>query len=190
MTISIVQTDSAASCSAAVLCASGASLHANALEALCQEGGSAGSGADNVDMGTAALTDNVGYMYDCVIPAGASWDAGTWTIPINFTNGHMDITLDQVRICRVNSSCVNQESLGSESGIGFNTAGGQTTRNITGSSVASPSAGDRVAIVLVFDKASSHSSRSFDITPNQTITCPFTVAATGIANQLPLLGVG
>ena len=189
MAISLEQTDGAVTCSAAVLC-SGGTLHANALEALCEEGGTTGSTADNVDMGTVALTDNIGYMFDCTIPSDVDWDSGDWTIPINFTNGHMDITLDQVHICRVNSGCTNQESLGSETGIGFNTANGLTTRTISGSAVASPSAGDRVAIVIVFDKSSSHSARSFDITPNQTITAPFNRAATGRAPQLPLMGVG
>lgn len=174
MAISLDQSDNTVTCSAAAAC-SGLPLYGSALECLAQEGDTAGS-AHSVNFGTTNLTTRVAYAFDCVIPSGATWGSGTWVVPINFSNGDMNVTLQEVHVCRVNSSCTNQESLGSTTGIGYATNGGETTVNVTGSSTT-PTAGDRVLIVVAFSSNSSHSDNIVEITRNRTITCPFTVSS-------------
>jgi hypothetical protein len=112
-----------------------------------------------------------------VIASGADGAAGTWTIPINFTTGNKDTTLEEVAICQVRAS-VNIATIGSETGIGFDTSTGTTTRNITGSAVTWVD-GDFAVINMAFSNVNTHSARTVGITPNQTITSPFTIAAAG-----------
>ena len=118
-------------------------------------------------------TDQFGGFIEITPDAGVTWDAGTWTIRLNVTTSNMNHTWASVHICRVNSSCVNQESLGSASSLGISLGTtGIKSANVTGSA-ATPGAGDKILIVLGFSTSSMNEQIS-DYTMNQNIDSPFT----------------
>jgi hypothetical protein len=135
----------------------------------CSVGGSAGSTPVTVTVG--ASTNRM-ISFECVVPAGTSWDAGDWTLRLNVTTANMNLTWGTGAICRVSSGCVNQanidsynaaQSLGSTGVKSFTTAGLTQT----------PSAGDKVIIGLVISNGAM-SDQSFAFTPDQNIDSPFT----------------
>ena len=175
MTILITQTDTAAFCAAAVKCSTGTSLHANAHEALCSRGGTAGSTEDSLDLGLTLQANQVAYLYDCVIPNVLKWSSGDWSIPINFSTGDMNVVLDQVWVCRQNAFCTNLATMGSLTGIGHATNSGNYTAVVNQGSAVTPNTGDRVSIVLVFDISAQHAGGTIGITPSLVITSPISI---------------
>lgn len=177
--ITLVQTDTAGSCAMDNYC-EGAATECNAtFMKIAQSGGTAGSTELSCSMPT--VSTRILNGFDCPIDAGASWNGGTWQIPLNFSSGNMNITLEEIHICRVNSSCVNQETIGSSTGIGYNTFDGLNTFNVTGSA-QTPDSGDRVIILCLTTNADSMMAQSVGITPSETINTPFDdgVTATGV----------
>jgi hypothetical protein len=185
MTISFTQTDTAAVCGAAAYC-SGNSLNTNRSLRQATIGGTPGTTAvsQSIDSGAINL---IAVFFECIVGAGVSWDAGTWTINLNVTtgtSGTMDWTgLD---ICRLNSSCVSQASIATASPSVSVTTTGVKTVTVSGSA-QSPSAGDKVMVLLSFSQTGP--TRSFSYTPNVTIDSPFS-GITTTPNSLMLTGVG
>jgi hypothetical protein len=196
MAISYTQTDDTGSfgCIASELlgCSglSGASdLQSTDLRA-CTVGGTPGVGASFINIGS-SQTNVVEKAFACDVASGVSWDAGTWTIRLNITASNMNLTWSQVYVCRINSTCVNQETIGSNTAvnISLSTTGVKST-TVSGSAVT-PSAGDKVLIVLAFTNGAM-SSQSAQYTPDQDIDSPFTassdVSITSGLGQLTLTG--
>lgn len=136
------------------------------------EGGvSAGSSEQTFTVG-AGVSDAPEFSFEVILAADTTSDADTATIPINFTTGAMNATLESVHICRVNSSCVNQETIGSSSGLGLPTNAGIQSPTVSCSAVTF-AAGDKVLIILGFSESGGHSGQTVGITPDQTMTLPF-----------------
>ena len=137
----------------------------------CTIGGTAGT-TSNLDSLGSAVTLVVMERFKLVVPDGISWLAGTWTWRYEVSGANMNISLEEVHICRVNSSNVNQQTIGSATGLGVGFgATGVLSGNITG--VAStPAVGDYVAIVLVFTNGAM-SFQSWSFKPSQIITSPY-----------------
>lgn len=155
------------------------------------QGGTAGSGADSVTMDNNAADLNT-VWFECVIPSGASWDAGDWTTRINITTGNHQLTLDEIHICRVNSSCVSQASIGSSVGIGQNISSAQVYTFVISGAAQSPSAGDLVHIIYAFDNG-QNMPQAFTFSPSEIINTPFDDGAAGAApglRTLAMLGAG
>ena len=181
-TSNYVQTDTAQVCALTDYCSgTGGTIEQGRQAAI---GGSVGSVAASFTVAAGAGDDNE-FSFEVILPADALSSAENATIPINFTTGAMTAVLDAVFICRVNSSCVNQETIGSETGIAFATNGGSTTRTISCSAVTF-AAGDKVIITLAFDETGGHSSQGVDVTPDQTMALPFNAPA-GAGVGIPLL---
>lgn len=98
--------------------------------------------------------------------------AGNWTTRLNITTGNHQLTLDEIHICRVNSSYVNQETLGSLTGIGANLSGtGVQSHTVNQASSTTITAGDKIIIIYAFDNAQSMAN-SFGYTPDQITVAP------------------
>ena len=171
-TSNYVQTDTAQVCSLANFCHGTGTPEFGNQAAI---GGSVGSGEDILTVAQ-SQTDSAEYSFEVILPTDAESSAEDASIPINFSTGNMNCVLQSVYICRVNSSCVSQEEIGSETSIAFATNGGDTTRTIACSAVTF-AAGDKVLIVLGFSEAGGHSSSTCGITPSQTMALPFNAPA-------------
>lgn len=167
--INLQETDSAATCGIAVYCSGGTSQASSPK--LAQSGGSAGSTPVTISInGSTSL--RIVFGFDCPIAAGATWDAGTWTVRWNVTTANMNLTWEEVHICRLSSSCVNQATIGSATALGISLgATGVKTQTVSGAA-QSPSVGDRVYILFVITNAAM-TLQSFDITPSEIINTPF-----------------
>lgn len=168
------QTDSGSPCSAAQdLGCSGRSASSVAVaDKVASVGGTAGSTPYAWQFG-ASNTNVVVNAVDCTVPASTSWDAGTWTVRFNVVTSNMNLTITEIHICRVNSSCANQATIGSATGLSIALSStGVKSQNVTGVA-QTPGVGDRVLIVFVGSNGAM-SSQSADIIPDQNIDSPFT----------------
>ena len=136
-----------------------------------QVGGIAGTATQTVTL-TSSQTNVWGYQTKVIVPANTNWNAGTWTWRLNVTTANMNLTLTEVHICRVNSSNINQATIGSATNLGLVlTTTGVKSGTITGIS-QTPNVGDYVNIVFVFTNGAM-STQSTVITHNQIINSPY-----------------
>lgn len=175
MSLIFTQTDTAPTCGAAAYCSGLGSSINTPVAFQASVGGAAGSGSGLVSFASLEPT-HFQLTYECVVPAGYSWIGGQWTVRINVTASPVvpGTSIEEVWLCRVNSSCVSQEVIGSATGLGLDLRPtGIRTINVTGSTVT-PSAGDKV-LVVVGMKSTQLATLGATITPNQDIDSPFIV---------------
>lgn len=135
-------------------------------ERLASIGGTAGSGSlAYTDVGT---IEQMRYLVQ-VNPGSSSsiaWSSGTWTIRWNVTTANMNVTWGSVFICRVNSSCLNQQTLGSSTSVAVSlgTTGAKST-TVSVSAATSPSATDR--IVIIYSLFASMAGQSVTCSPSE-----------------------
>ena len=182
MAVDLQQTDApSGSPEAAQVGCSGRSLSGGSptYARLCTEGGTAGT--TEILPALANLETTVVAYNDISDAIGVtSWDSGTYTWRLNITTTSATVTLEEVHVCRLNSSLVSQESLGSSTGLGQSLgSSGVISGNVTGSA-ATASASDVVAFIYVFSNSHSHGGDDpVGITPNQVLNTPI-VAATPV----------
>lgn len=168
------QSDTAQDCTVGVFC-SGATLGVTNKGRKAVEGGSPGSTQQTITLGVPNGIQQWACWNFEIVPGAdfSTWAAGTYTIQINVTSGGgPNTTLQEVHICRVNSSCSNVASLGSTTGIfqAVDTPGVYTV-DVSGSAVASPAPTDKILVVVVFrDEVDSNSN--VGITPDRNVTTP------------------
>jgi hypothetical protein len=173
MAMVFTQTDTASGCAAAAFC-SGLSAMGEEHDSQATIGGSAGSAEDNITIDGNA-TNLRAYYIECVIPADYLGDAGDWTVRLNLTDAASNSTWTHCHICRVNSGCTNQETIGSNTSVGQSLGTtGTLTATVSGSAVTL-AANDRVMIVFGFTNTNS-CTRTFGITPSLNIDSPFSAA--------------
>jgi hypothetical protein len=174
MAISYNQTGSASGAGEIAACSGATVIGTQAQNCLCTIGGSAGGaltvGGTQFDIGT----NLAAVMMEIVPAAGVTWSSGTWTVRLNVTTLNANITWTATYICRLNSSNVNQATIGSltaqTTSLGST---GVKTHSVTNGSSQTPGAGDKAYIVCVFSVANSN-NQSFGWTPNQAIDTPLT----------------
>lgn len=103
-------------------------------------------------------------------PGLTSWAAGDWTVDLNIVVGNSNITLEEVHICRLNSSSVSQASVGSNTGLGITCTAGVKSVTVTGSS-QSASGSDMFLVVWIFTN-SLGGNQSFQFDRDQDILMP------------------
>lgn len=169
--MNFTQTDTAAPLGVIQACSPVAPAgDADANEAVV--GGTAGVTA--VSCGVPNASQEMCYADELRIADSDTLAAGTLTHRLNVSTAQGDLTLEDIYVCRVNSSGVSQETLGSETGLATDiSAGGVFTTNITLSAASAHNAGDRVYITVAVANAHSHTSRTLEILPNQNIDTPF-----------------
>jgi hypothetical protein len=133
--------------------------------------GTPGTGTYAVQV-DANANNRAGYWNQILVPAGTAWNAGTWTINIDVTQGATGVTLTSAYLCRVSSSNVNAAMIGSATGLNIDmSTTGLKTLTIAGTA-QTPAAGDFVELIVGF----SNSTSSYPIVywkPNQVINSPF-----------------
>lgn len=149
----------------------------------CSNGGTAGSAAESINHNTTTGGASRRFeIFKCVVGAGVSWDAGTWTTRINITTANMNITATAVYICRVDSSGNNQATIGSATGLSISFGStGVKSQDVTGSG-QTPSVGDVVWVVYELTNGAM-SAQAFSHTPTQLIDSPFTLSVDSPANR-------
>lgn len=173
-TVILVQEDTAPTCTAAEACSGLTNAH-GPIEQFARLGGSAGSTED----GSGDFTNDSDannwrtVYYDCPTDTGWITGAGTWTIRVFHSTGDGDIRLAEVHICRVNSSCVNQETIGSTTGLTRATTASQPiVVSVTGSAVTL-AAGDRILIIIAYKNSAAHGNHAIGVTPNRNHDTPW-----------------
>lgn len=153
--------------------------------------GDVAAGTTEVTFQVPAVTLDTGeFSWEIILAASTTSDADTATIPINFTTGKSTVTLESVHICRVNSSCVNQETIGSSSGLALSTTAGVQSPTVSCSAVTF-AGGDKVIIILGFSENAGDPSAIIGITPDQTMILPFIPPAPKKqSTTLLLMGIG
>lgn len=177
MTVSYQETDTTSVCTYAVYC-SGLSLntgagtnHAN-LQA--NFNGTAGSGSFTSTM-LASGTRLVAWMFELAISNGENWLAGTWTVRLHINTANANVTWTDCFICRVDSGCTNQATIGSVSSLGISLGStGVKTATVTGAA-QTPNANDKVVVLLAFTNSAA-SLQSTGIIDDQLIDSPFSFA--------------
>lgn len=169
--IDLQQTDTAATCSFANFCQGGPDATTpQASDA--RSGGSAGSGTPAVTLNQGE-TAHAGALFVSPALGVTVWASGTHTFRYNVTTAGANCLLLEVHVCRVNSSCVNQETLGSITGLTEDLAAtGVKTVSITGVSGTTALTTDKLAYVLVMGNSHGHNNRTHNYTPNQIINTP------------------
>lgn len=162
-----------AACAGAELAGcSGRSVGGASLSGAKVGGTSAGEQTPNL---AGEASNLVLFAYECEIPADASWDAGDWTVRFNITTSNMNLTVTEIYVCRVNSSCTNQATIGSETGLSISLGTtGVKTQVVSPGAAQTPSVGDKVLVVLIASNGAM-TSQSCGITSDQNIDSPFTV---------------
>lgn len=180
MSLIFVQTDAGATQTGTpgVGC-SGRSLTANLVNGsagdnACQVDGVAGSGSASASA-QASDTNIIYASWAGAVDAGVSWSSGTWTVRWNVTTANMNFTTTEVFICRMNSSGVSQQTIGSSTGLGISHATtGVKSATISGAA-ATPSPGDFILVLLVGTNAAM-SVQNPGVINGQNIDSPFTPA--------------
>ena len=133
--------------------------------------GTPGTGTYGVQV-DANANNRAGYWNQILVPAGTAWNAGTWTINIDVTQGATGVTLTSAYLCRVSSSNVNAAMIGSATGLNIDmSTTGLKTLTIAGTA-QTPAAGDFVELIVGF----SNSTSSYPVVywkPNQVVNSPF-----------------
>ena len=180
MSTDFQQTNGTFLCSKALYCASNF-LSFFSTSTHTEEGGTAGT--------TTARSTLIhgGRVYSTIwmsgLPgSGLTYNSGTWTVRLNITGiqggfGFGALTLEDVYICHLNGSCVNQGSIGSNTGIGTALSVGTLTATVTGG--AAPGTWDsnsRFMVILGFKNTYS-GTRWIDWKNDKIVTTPFTPAS-------------
>lgn len=156
---------------------SGAALASQKQFRLIDRNGSPGSTPAQVTLD--ASPDEAGVFFET--PSGQpgllTWQAGNYVVRLNVTTAASgDVTWSDTYICRVNSSSVNQGTVGSLTGQTTSVSStGVKTHTVSGSEQTAD-VGDRLYVVLVFSNAET-SSVNFSFTPDQVIDTPWSIAA-------------
>lgn len=172
MATSFQETDTAVTTALAAFC-SALSLSTGTTDAQdASVGGAAGTSHSFSVQKSGARAIAVGF--ELPVASGSTWAAGTWTVRLNITTANSALTLEDIFICRVNSSGVSQATIGSLSSIAASLgATGVISKSITGAA-QTPSAGDKVYIVFSFTNSNSMTTQSAAFTADQLIDSPFT----------------
>jgi hypothetical protein len=140
------------------------------------DGGSAGVTGVSVVINGSAATLRFFY-FTLPVAAGINWNSGNWTVRINVTTGAANCTWETCHICRVNSSDVNQATIGSATGLGIAISGTGAQSTTFSGAAQTPGVGDKVVIVLGVSNSNS-CTRTSGITPDQNIDSPFEPSGT------------
>lgn len=169
-TINFTQTDSAATIGTPSCSGRGFGFGSDTRAAT--DGGTPGSTPISISLASSASLIDRGPS-KCTVVVGALWTSGTWTWRLNITTANMNLTLEEVYICRFNSSDVSQATIGSSTALAISLGTTGVKSGTISGSAQSPSVGDYVSVMFTFSN-SAMSAQSFSFTPNQNIDSPFT----------------
>ena len=135
-------------------------------------GGTAGGAIDVGIPGGGILRNNMWMESEANSPGKVHWNKGDWVFRINVTTAQANVTLEEVYVCRVNSTGTNQETVASDTGLGISCAStGVKSVTLTQSSDVIAAASDRIYIVPVWSKSTA-GNVNLGVTMDQEIDTP------------------
>ena len=183
MAIILVQTDFFDTpCGAMLACTSPADgLAWQARTSQAEVGGTPGVNEFTVTINRADI--QAGVMFESPAVGKTIWEAGTYTVRLNVTTAVANLLLTEVHVCRVNSSCVSQATVGSTTGLTISMGSlGVKSVEVTGAEQSAADT-DKIYIVLIFAN-SAHADAIFGFTPDQNIDTPiFTYKVEGVSKD-------
>jgi len=164
-------------CGAAAYCSSLSAAPA-AQETGVEEGATPGATEQTITISLPVATKlRAYYMQPTPAPStDFDWNAGVWVVRINVTTAGVDIDWEDTHICRVNSGCVSQATIGSLLNQGISLGIGVKTMSVSGIA-QTPAVGDSFMVVLGFG-LNPPNTGSVGITPNQNLDTPLTLIPT------------
>lgn len=173
MSIDYQQENGAGTAGTIQACSTSAATATTQTNRLASAGGAAGSTAQTLTMPGSAANRRAVY-FEIVPSSTTSWDAGTWICRWRVSTANTNLVLRRIEICRLNSSNVSQQMIGTlDVSLGTLSAGARSD-SVTGAA-ATPAAGDKVYIIYQFDNTGSSMTQSAGWTPDQIITAPFSL---------------
>ncbi len=170
--ISLQQTDTAAPCGFAAYCSTQGNSGGTTGASDCRSGGTAGTTPVSVDMVNLETRLNL-VVFSTPDLGVTDWAAGDYIVRLNIDAGSTVVTWEDSHVCRVNTSCVSQETLGSLTSQAIDLSStGEVTMTVSASSTTA-AATDRLAFVLVFSNSHEHGGNdAVDYMPDSIITTP------------------
>lgn len=171
----------AAACSAGNFCTGNSTQGDTTLFLQASEGGTGGTtdqrfsiaaSGNNADAVFWEIIDGTNNLEDL---DGAS---GLWDFRLNVVKANMNLNWTGVAACRVNSSCVNQETiLTDQTGSQSLGSSGVKTDQATQASAVTIGATDLVVVVYAFDNIDAMMSQTCDLDADQNISNQWAAAA-------------
>lgn len=148
----------------------------------CVDGGSAGT-AEILPALVNVETTVVALQFTSGAIGFTGWQAGDYVIPLDITTTASVLSVEEVYVCRVNSSNVSQETIGSLTGIGRSLGTAQVESFTVSGSATTASATDRIQIIVIFTNTHTHGGDdAVGITMGQSITTPLDPG--GVATEI------
>lgn len=171
MAVIFTQTDATATCGQTAYCSAMPVGSPNNNNRRCTPGGTPGVTPASIQV-NASDADHIYIWFELIVQDGSAWNAGNWTVRLDVSTANAAISWDQVDICRINSSCVSQASIGVQGGVvSMAGTGVKTFATITGSAQA-PNNGDKVMVLLTFSNIAGVGS-NLSFLPDVNIDSPF-----------------
>jgi len=162
-------------------CAGGLSDAATTWGRTATVSGTPGTTADVIKINHPNTGNKVAICFTIDPEDSATWDTDTAIIRLDVDIGNAELTWEDTYLCRVNSVGVNQETIGSTTGQATDLEfAGLKTMNVSCSSTT-PSAGDRLVIILAFDSPGAHGNAQITCTPGEDMDIPINPVAGGIS---------
>lgn len=167
MGLSFVQADTAATFGAVQSC-SNVGLATVTKARMAVQAGTPGVTSSIVTLAGSANVSGVMFQLH---PGVASWQAGTWVVPLNVGTANANVTYRRLFVCRRTAADVAVATVVNSGVVQvvLNPAG-IYTGTVTG--VASSGAIDDVAYIVCTVLNGAGTAQSFQFTPNQTILTP------------------
>lgn len=163
------QEQAAAACGEVEMCAASPNGLGKAVAShRAVEGGTAGTAASRIQTNDGPTTESL-LMYQLEGISDTAWAAGSWIVRTNVTTANVNLTLEEVHICRASSNCASLATVGSATGLGIVMNAGVHSVNVTGTAQVAGTTDDAY-IVLIFNAATG--KQLIEVTPNQIIEMP------------------
>lgn len=104
-------------------------------------------------------------------PGETSWPSGTVTVRINITTGNLNVSIEEVYVCQVDSTGENKATWGNLDTLGTICSAGVKTFNV-GVSALSPLVTDQIYITVGIQRILGHGNQQFTVTMNQEFDTP------------------
>lgn len=155
---------------------SGESLLTDAVTRDCSEAGT--GDATTIFITVPAGTEGIAMVWISDPIGVGNWPAGDYTVRWNQVFNSTSVDWNGIDICRVNSSCVNQESLYTESNIKEALSAGVHALTFTASAAPSAVSTDRLAFIITLNNTDMMNDFDVTVRSGQLMNTPI-VAASG-----------
>lgn len=189
MAVSLQLTDSAPTLAVGAYCSGLTAPTVAATRFAGAEGGTAGSTPVACTL-TNGENNRRSLQYEFTVPSGYDGAAGDWTVRWNVSSIFGSCTLNSIYVCRVNAAGVNQETLGSVTGLSTSLgSAGEASQIVNQASSATFAADDFIVVVFGMSGPAGMVPAIGAFVPSSIVTAPGSTAAPSRARYITLLGI-